>query len=125
MQGGHLWLLRHEHQRDKWASVLDKGEHGPTVLAISSFAIPIPMTHDAYARQVHDWRTRSAHCGLRGHFQVLSPGRWLQVERDPSKVTKVAPLPHMFVVKDLVVDMSNFYAQYKSINPFLQKREKP
>ena len=56
---------------------------------------------------------------------MLSPGVVLQVERDPSKVTKVAPLPHMFVVKDLVVDMSNFYAQYKSINPFLQKREKP
>lgn len=50
---------------------------------------------------------------------------WLQVERDGGKVTKVAPLPHMFVVKDLVVDMSNFYAQYKSINPFLQKRENP
>ena len=50
---------------------------------------------------------------------------WLQVERDAGKVTKVAPLPHMFVVKDLVVDMSNFYAQYKSINPFLQKRENP
>lgn len=29
----------------------------------------------------------------------------------------------MFVIKDLVVDMSNFYAQYKSINPFLQKNE--
>lgn len=28
----------------------------------------------------------------------------------------------MFVVKDLVVDMSNFYAQYKSIKPYLQKR---
>ena len=49
----------------------------------------------------------------------------MQVERDAGKVTKVAPLPHMFVVKDLVVDMSNFYAQYKSINPFLQKRENP
>ncbi|CAL5222052.1 g4350 [Coccomyxa viridis] len=48
-----------------------------------------------------------------------------KVERDGGKVTKVAPLPHMFVVKDLVVDMSNFYAQYKSINPFLQKRENP
>ena len=29
----------------------------------------------------------------------------------------------MFVVKDLVVDMSNFYAQYKSIKPYLQKKE--
>ena len=32
----------------------------------------------------------------------------------------VAPLPHMFVIKDLVVDMANFYAQYKSIKPWLQ-----
>ena len=46
-----------------------------------------------------------------------------KVDRDPSKVTKVAPLPHMFVVKDLVVDMSNFYAQYKSIKPYLQKKD--
>ena len=46
-----------------------------------------------------------------------------KVDRDPSKVTKIAPLPHMFVVKDLVVDMSNFYAQYKSIKPYLQKKK--
>lgn len=46
-----------------------------------------------------------------------------KVDRDPSKVTKIAPLPHMFVIKDLVVDMSNFYAQYKSIKPYLQKKE--
>jgi succinate dehydrogenase (ubiquinone) iron-sulfur subunit len=31
----------------------------------------------------------------------------------------------MFVVRDLVVDMSNFYAQYKSIKPYLQKKAKP
>lgn len=29
----------------------------------------------------------------------------------------------MYVVKDLVVDMSNFYAQYKSIKPYLQKKD--
>eukprot|EP00882_Tetradesmus_deserticola_P005716 GHRQ01006018.1.p1 GENE.GHRQ01006018.1~~GHRQ01006018.1.p1 ORF type:complete len:175 (+),score=59.53 GHRQ01006018.1:245-769(+) len=45
-----------------------------------------------------------------------------KVNRDPSKPSRVAPLPHMFVIKDLVVDMSNFYAQYKSIKPFLQKK---
>ncbi|KFM28844.1 Succinate dehydrogenase [ubiquinone] iron-sulfur subunit 2, mitochondrial [Auxenochlorella protothecoides] len=44
-----------------------------------------------------------------------------KVERDPSAVTRVAPLPHMFVIRDLVVDMANFYAQYKSIKPFLLK----
>lgn len=44
-----------------------------------------------------------------------------KVDRDASKVTRVAPLPHMFVVKDLVVDMANFYAQYKSIKPYIQR----
>jgi len=34
--------------------------------------------------------------------------------------TKIYPLPHMYVVKDLVPDLTNFYAQYKSIKPWLQ-----
>ncbi len=33
---------------------------------------------------------------------------------------KVYPLPHMPVVKDLVPDLSNFYAQHASIEPWLQ-----
>jgi succinate dehydrogenase / fumarate reductase, iron-sulfur subunit len=32
----------------------------------------------------------------------------------------IYPLPHMAVVKDLVPDMTNFYAQYASIKPWLQ-----
>ena len=35
---------------------------------------------------------------------------------------KVYPLPHMPVVKDLVPDMNNFYAQYASIEPYLQTK---
>lgn len=31
-----------------------------------------------------------------------------------------SPPPGRFVVKDLVVDMANFYAQYKHIQPYLQ-----
>ena len=34
----------------------------------------------------------------------------------------VYPLPHMPVVKDLVPDLTNFYAQYSSIQPFLQTK---
>lgn len=37
--------------------------------------------------------------------------------------TKIYPLPHMYVVKDLVVDMTNFYKQYKSIKPWLRRKE--
>lgn len=33
---------------------------------------------------------------------------------------KIYPLPHMKVIKDLVPDMTNFYAQYESVKPWLQ-----
>jgi succinate dehydrogenase (ubiquinone) iron-sulfur subunit len=32
---------------------------------------------------------------------------------------KIYPLPHMYVLKDLVPDMTNFYKQYSSIKPWL------
>ncbi|MEE8463689.1 MAG: succinate dehydrogenase iron-sulfur subunit [Gammaproteobacteria bacterium] len=38
---------------------------------------------------------------------------------------KVYPLPHLPVIKDLVPDMSNFYAQYASIKPWLQSHTPP
>ncbi len=38
-----------------------------------------------------------------------------------SKKTKIYPLPHMYVVKDLVPDMNHFYEQYRSIQPWLQR----
>jgi succinate dehydrogenase (ubiquinone) iron-sulfur subunit len=39
------------------------------------------------------------------------------------KKTKIYPLPHRYVVKDLVPDMNNFYQQYRSIQPWLQAEE--
>jgi succinate dehydrogenase / fumarate reductase iron-sulfur subunit len=38
---------------------------------------------------------------------------------------KIYPLPHMPVVKDLVPDMTNFYAQYASVKPWLEARTPP
>ena len=35
---------------------------------------------------------------------------------------KIYPLPHMPVLKDLVPDLSHFYAQYASIKPWLQTK---
>ena len=40
---------------------------------------------------------------------------------EDGKVT-IRPLPHMYVVKDLVSDMTNFYQQYKSIKPWLEPK---
>jgi len=39
---------------------------------------------------------------------------------DISGTITVYPLPHMPVVKDLVPDLTHFYAQYASIKPYLQ-----
>ncbi|VDN51734.1 unnamed protein product [Dracunculus medinensis] len=47
-----------------------------------------------------------------------------KIDEDTSKSTKIYPLPHMFVVKDLIPDMNLFYAQYASIQPWLQKKTK-
>jgi len=38
---------------------------------------------------------------------------------------RIAPLPHMAVVKDLVPDLSLAYAQYRSIEPWLQSESPP
>lgn len=45
-----------------------------------------------------------------------------KINPDPAKTTPISPLPHMWVVKDLVVDMTNFYNQYKSIEPWLKRK---
>ena len=41
-----------------------------------------------------------------------------KIDTNPS--TAIYPLPHMYVLKDLVPDMSNFYEQHKSVQPYLQ-----
>jgi succinate dehydrogenase (ubiquinone) iron-sulfur subunit len=46
------------------------------------------------------------------------------IDTDMNSPSVITPLGHMFVLKDLVVDMTNFYNQYKSIEPFL-KRDTP
>jgi succinate dehydrogenase / fumarate reductase iron-sulfur subunit len=38
---------------------------------------------------------------------------------------RIYPLPHMPVIKDLVTDLTNFYAQYAAVKPWLQTRSAP
>ncbi len=42
--------------------------------------------------------------------------------RDLAPEIRIYPLPALPVVKDLVADLSNFYAQYASVKPWLQTR---
>ncbi|XP_003394586.1 uncharacterized protein LOC126916503 [Bombus affinis] len=43
-----------------------------------------------------------------------------KIDTDTNSTSKIYPLPHMYIVKDLVPDLNNFYNQYKSIQPWLQ-----
>ena len=46
-----------------------------------------------------------------------------RIDPDTEKAIKIYPLPHMYVVKDLVPDMTHFFEQYASVQPWLQQDE--
>lgn len=49
----------------------------------------------------------------------------LKLIDDVKGPVKIYPLPHLPVVKDLVPDLTNFYAQYASVKPWLEARTPP
>ena len=48
-----------------------------------------------------------------------------RIPTDTTKESRIYPLPHTYVVKDLVPDMTQFYKQYKSIEPYLKNDNPP
>lgn len=53
------------------------------------------------------------------NIQGINKLACLEVIKNKSKFITIYPLPHMYVIKDLVPDLTNFYSQYKSIKPWL------
>jgi succinate dehydrogenase (ubiquinone) iron-sulfur subunit len=53
----------------------------------------------------------------RHHLACICP-----INKENNAKSTISPLMFMFVLKDLVVDMSHFYAQYKSIDPYLKRK---
>ena|ERR1700761_3411186 len=48
-----------------------------------------------------------------------------RIPTDTGKESRIYPLPHTYVVKDLVPDLTLFYKQYRSIKPYLQRDTPP
>jgi succinate dehydrogenase (ubiquinone) iron-sulfur subunit len=48
-----------------------------------------------------------------------------RIPTETSQESKIYPLPHTYVVKDLVPDLTLFYKQYRSIKPYLQRDTPP
>lgn len=46
----------------------------------------------------------------------------LEYIEESSGAIEVLPLPHTYVLKDLIPDLTNFYSQYKSIEPWLKRK---
>ena len=70
---------------------------------------------------------RSCREGICGSCSMNIDGRHhlaclCAIPKGNNEKSVVSPLMFMFVLKDLVVDMSHFYAQYKSIEPFLKRK---
>jgi succinate dehydrogenase (ubiquinone) iron-sulfur subunit len=48
-----------------------------------------------------------------------------RIPTETEKESRIYPLPHTYVVKDLVPDLTLFYQQYRSIKPYLQRTTPP
>merc|ERR1712137_275885 len=46
-----------------------------------------------------------------------------KIDEDTSVAQTIYPLPHMYVVKDLLPDMTNFYEQYRAVEPWPQTKD--
>jgi succinate dehydrogenase (ubiquinone) iron-sulfur subunit len=47
-----------------------------------------------------------------------------KVIKDQQKALIIYPLPHAYIMRDLIVDMTHFLDQYKTIDPYLKRFEK-
>ncbi|XP_065638184.1 succinate dehydrogenase [ubiquinone] iron-sulfur subunit 2, mitochondrial, partial [Quercus suber] len=110
----------------------------PTKLELQDYQIDLkdcgPMVLDALIKiknEVDPTLTfrRSRHEGICGSCAMNIDGCnglvCLTKIESESSASMITPLPHMFVIKDLVVDMTNFYNQYKSIEPWLKRKNPP
>jgi len=89
---------------------------GPMVLDV---LIHIKNTQDstlAFRRSCREGVCGSCAMNIGGRNTLACTRGWAEV---PGKAVQVSPLPSQPVVKDLVVDLTLFYAQYASIEPWL------
>jgi succinate dehydrogenase / fumarate reductase iron-sulfur subunit len=95
---------------------VDVDTFGPMVL---DALIHIKNTVDstlAFRRSCREGVCGSCAMNIGGRNTLACTHGWEEV---PGKDVQISPLPHMPVVKDLVADMTLFYAQYASIEPWL------
>jgi succinate dehydrogenase / fumarate reductase iron-sulfur subunit len=95
---------------------LDRDESGPMVL---DALISVKATHDsslAFRRSCREGICGSCSMNINGVNRLACT---TPIDEFKSEL-RIYPLPHMEVIKDLIVDLKNFYEQYASIEPWLK-----
>ena len=98
---------------------VDVGACGPMVL---DAIIHIKNTMDptlAFRRSCREGVCGSCAMNIGGRNTLACTHAWADV---PGAQLQISPLPHMPVVRDLVPDLTLFYAQYASIEPWLHTK---
>ena len=92
-------------------------DHGPMLLdALIHIKNEIDPTL-AFRRSCREGICGSCSMNIDGRNTLACTKGWDECQ---SSTIAISPLPHQPVVKDLVTDLSLFYAQYDSIQPWLQ-----
>jgi succinate dehydrogenase / fumarate reductase iron-sulfur subunit len=95
-------------------------DHGPMLLdALIHIKNEIDPTL-TFRRSCREGICGSCSMNIDGRNTLACTKGW---EECSSSTISIAPLPHQPVVKDLVTDLTLFYAQYDSIQPYLQSDE--
>ena len=97
---------------------LETGSCGPMVL---DGLIQIKASADStltFRRSCREGICGSCAMNINGVNRLACTTAMADLERE----IRIYPLPHLPVVKDLVADLTNFYAQYASVKPWLQTR---
>ena len=119
-----LSVLRYDPERDKkphWERYSVESEPMDRVLDVLH---RVKWDHDGSLT----FRRSCAH-GVCGSDAMMINGRnrlacKIRVDQLGRKIS-VAPLPGMPVIKDLVVDMDDFFAKYRSVMPYLVANDAP
>ncbi len=135
---GNTWPAPPQARRVKEFHIYRYDPEGGAAPRLDSFAVDLdacgPMVLDALIKIKNEIDTtlafrRSCREGVCGSCAMNIDGsNWLACTRpiaDIAGPVRIYPLNHMPVIKDLVVDLSHLYAQYRLIEPWLQSETPP
>jgi succinate dehydrogenase / fumarate reductase iron-sulfur subunit len=95
---------------------VDVGQSGPMVLDALLWIKNNVDSTLTFRRSCREGVCGSCSMNIGGRNTIACTKGWDEV----SGTITISPLPHMPVIKDLVPDLTNFYAQHAYIQPFLQ-----